>query len=91
MFKGKVHVYKNVDGKETEIKKEFDDEKEFDAFVAANPELREMSEWKTPRWPSFWRLDRLFREFEELGKGDLLDEMEDEMKELFERSRKLLK
>lgn len=54
MFKGKVHLYKNVDGKEEEIKKNFDNEKEFNAFVDKNPELKKLQEfkWKPIKWPS---------------------------------------
>lgn len=91
MFKGKVHLYRNVDGKETELKREFDDKKDFDAFVENNPELKELRDWKPVRWPSLANLGRLFDEFEKLGKRDFLEDIEKEMSELFEKSKKLLK
>lgn len=42
MFKGKIHIYKNVDGKEEEIKKEFDKENDFEKFMEQNPELKKI-------------------------------------------------
>lgn len=92
MFKGQVHLYKNVDGKEEEVKKDFDNEKDFDEFVDKNPELKKLREfeWEPIRWPSLTGLNEFFSEAERLGKTSILDDMEAEMKALFDRSRKLL-
>lgn len=62
MFKGKVHLYKNVDGKEEEIKKTFDNEKEFDAFIDKNPEFKKLQEfqWEPIKWPALSGFKELF-------------------------------
>lgn len=39
MFKGKVSLYKNTDGKEEKIEQEFDDPSEYRAFVRSHPEF----------------------------------------------------
>lgn len=100
MFKGKVHLYKNVDGKEEEVKKEFDNEKEFNAFVDKNQELKKLRDfkWEPIRWPSISGFKDLFEDAKGIKDVDFLKEiekdfekMEKEMKSLFDRSRKLLK
>lgn len=100
MFKGKVHLYKNVDGKEEEIKKEFDNEKEFDAFVDKNPELKKLRDfkWESIKWPSLSGFKDFFEDVRKLWDASFMKEiekdfekMEKEMKSLFERSKKLLK
>lgn len=62
MFKGKIHLYKNVDGKEEEVKKEFNNEKEFNTFIDKNPELKKLQdfEWEPIRWPALSSFKDLF-------------------------------
>jgi len=64
MFKGKVHLYKNVDGKEEEIKKEFTNEKEFNTFVDKYPELKKLQyfKWEPIKWPSLSGFKDLFED-----------------------------
>lgn len=99
MFKWKVHLYKNVDGKEEEIKKEFDNEKEFNAFVDKNPELKKLQDfkWEPIKWPSLTGFRDFFDDAKKLWNDKFIKEieqdfekMEREMKSLFDRSRKLL-
>lgn len=52
MFKGKVRIYKNVDGKEHHFKKNFHNEKDFDTFVNNNPDLKDLKNWEASKWPS---------------------------------------
>lgn len=99
MFKWKVHLYKNIDGKEEEIKKDFDNEKDFDAFIDKNPELKKLQEfkWEPIKWPALSSFKDFFEDTKDFWDTDILKELEDdfekmekEMKSLFERSRKLL-
>lgn len=99
MFKGKIHIYKNVDWKEEEIRKEFTDEGKFENFLKRNPELTELWDfhWKPTRWPSLSMFDDFWEETKKLWNGDFLEEIEEdiakvekEMKSIFDRSRKLL-
>ncbi len=39
MFKGKVYLYKNINGKEKKIDKEFDNEEDYKNFLEENPEF----------------------------------------------------
>jgi hypothetical protein len=66
MFKGKVSLYKNVGGKEERIEKEFDNEKEFDAFVSKHPDFKALRDWKPVRWPEFDGLQAFFEEADRL-------------------------
>lgn len=93
MFKGKIHLYRNVDGKKEELSREFDSEKDFQAFLDKSPELKKFrdTEWSTPRWPVLSDFSQLFENFERLGKDDLLGDLEKDLNSLFERSKKLLK
>lgn len=43
MFKWKIYVYKNVNGKEQKIEKEFTDPREYEQFVTQNPEFAGLS------------------------------------------------
>lgn len=99
MFKAKIHLYKNVDGKEEEIKKEFDSQEAYDAFLKANPDLEKLSgfKWEPMKWPSLSGFKDLFSDFQKLGSRDYVQEMEKEiedmeksMSSLFEKSKKLL-
>lgn len=99
MFKWKVHLYKNVNGKEEEIKKTFDNEKEFNVFLDKNPELKKLQEfkWESVKWPSLSGFKDFFEDTKRLWDTSFMKEMEKdfekmekEMKSLFEKSKKLL-
>lgn len=92
MFKGQIHLYKNVDGKEEEVKKDFDNERDFDEFVDKNPELKKLREfkWEPIKWPALTGMNDFFTEAERLGRTSIIDDMEKEIKSIFDRSRKLL-
>lgn len=99
MFKGTVHLYKNVDGKEEEIKKDFDNEKEFNSFVSNNPELKKLQDlkWETIKWPALSGFKDFFDSTKKLWDTSFMKElekdfekMEKEMKSLFDRSKKFL-
>ncbi|MFZ2256362.1 MAG: hypothetical protein WAW59_07285 [Patescibacteria group bacterium] len=99
MFKGTVHLYKNVDGKEEEVKKDFDDEKDFNSFVEKNPELKKLQDfdWEPIKWPALSGFKDFFDDTKRFGDKSFMKElekdferMEKEMKSLFDRSKKLL-
>lgn len=93
MFKGKIYLSKKEGDKEEKIEQEFDNEKEFDAFIEKNPDLRQLRDfqWTPVRWPdSLLGMRSFFEEAEKEEKFDILSEMERDMNQLFERSRKLL-
>ncbi|HOG15154.1 MAG TPA: hypothetical protein PK674_01060 [Candidatus Absconditabacterales bacterium] len=51
MFKGKVYVYKNINGKEEKIEREFDNSQDFQSFVQNNEVSGLESFSDTPRSP----------------------------------------
>ena len=74
------------------MKKEFDNEKDFNTFVDKNSELKKLRElkWDPIEWPALSGLNSLFDEAKHLGQTNIFDEIEMEMKSLFDRSKKLL-
>lgn len=77
MFKGEIHFYKNVDGKEEEIRREFDNEEEFGVFIDKNPELKKpgsSSKYEPILWPKLPGLNGFLEEAERLEGMRHLDE-----------------
>ena len=94
MFKGKIYVYKNVNGKNEEMSKEFDDEKAFNEFIEKNPSLKEFNHikiWEL-KWPrSLFDLRWFFEDAELLWQKKWIKETEKELDKIFEKSKNLLK
>ena len=55
MFKWKIYVYKNVNGKEEKIEREFDNPKDFQAFAQQNDVLQ----YEDMQMPRLWLWDRV--------------------------------
>lgn len=100
MFKGKVYLSKKEGDKQEKIEREFDNEKDFDAFIDKNPDLKKLRDfkWETIRWPMLAGFDDFFKDLGRLGDQSVLEEaememerMEKEMGKLFQKTRKLLK
>ncbi|MDD2566338.1 MAG: hypothetical protein PHZ26_04595 [Candidatus Gracilibacteria bacterium] len=94
MFKGKIYVYKSVNGKKEEISKEFDTEKEFEDFLDKNPSLKipEKFGFETLKWPkSLFDLKGFLEEAEILGEKKWIKEIEKDLNEIFKKTDKLLK
>ncbi|QFR38895.1 hypothetical protein A9Q91_01530 [Candidatus Gracilibacteria bacterium 28_42_T64] len=91
MFKASIRVYKNINGKEEEIKKDFDNEKEYNDFVEKNPELKKMSEWKELGWPKdLFDMKHFFEERDKILDMSMFDEIEDDFKKLSNKARGML-
>jgi hypothetical protein len=99
MFKGKIYLYKNSDGKEEKVEKEFDNKDEFNEYIEKNPELKKLeSEFEMIRFPkSFNEIREFFNDFDKKLFWDkekkkwFFDEISDDFEKLFEKSKKLLK
>ena len=100
MFKGKVYLSKKEGDKEEKIEKEFNNEKDFDAFIDKNPDLKKLRDfkWEPVRWPMLAGFDDLFKDIKKLGDRSVFEEavkemekMEKEMEKLFQKTKKLLK
>ncbi|MCK9272998.1 hypothetical protein M0P65_05620 [Candidatus Gracilibacteria bacterium] len=97
MFKGKVYLYRKEGKKEEKIEKDFNNEKDFNAYIDKNPNLKELCEykWEPIKWPALSGFDDFFKEikgttfFKEIEKD--INKMEKDMELLFNKSRKLLK
>lgn len=91
MFKGKVRIYKNVNWKEHHFKKNFHNEKDFNDFIERSPDLKDFRDWEKITWSEnlLW-INNFFDEAYELGNQNFLKEMEEDIKRLFDKSRKLL-
>lgn len=98
MFKWKVYLYKNINGKEEKVEKEFDDENKFNSYVDKNPELKKMEQdFEKIDFPkSFNDMRKFFDDFDtklfwdSSTKKWFFDELSDDFNNLFEKSRKLL-
>lgn len=100
MFKWKIYLYKNVGGKEKEIKKKFTSEKKFNEFLEKNPEFKKMDslKWGSVKWPSLSNFKDVFDDLRMLETPDFMkwmvkdiEDMEKQMKKIFGKSKKLLK
>lgn len=99
MFKWKVYLYKNINGKEEKVEKDFDNQEDFNEYIEKNPELKKLEKsFEDIKFPKsfedvksfFDDIDKRFIwEFEE-RKG-FFDELSSDFENLFEKSRKLLK
>ena len=91
MFKAKIRVYKNINWKEEEIKKEFDNEKKYNEFVKKNPEFKELSEWQKVSWSKeLFDIEHLFDLKNSVRDMNMFDEIEKDFKKLSSKARKLL-
>ncbi|EKE26666.1 MAG: hypothetical protein ACD_4C00200G0004 [uncultured bacterium (gcode 4)] len=91
MFSGKIYVYKNINGKKEEIIKEFDNEKDFDDFIEKNPSLKKI-DFPVVRWPrSLFDIKWLIEEAEKNNNRLWINEIEEDLDRIFEKSRKLLR
>ena len=94
MFKWKVYMYKDVNWKKEELSREFDNEKDFQKFIDKNPSLKELKDFpfKNIDWPESLADLRWFFSWALLeGKKDFVDEIEKDLKKVFEKSKKLLR
>ena len=59
------------------MKKEFDNEKDFNTFVDKNSELKKLRElkWDPIEWPALSGLNSLFDEAKHLGQTNIFDEI----------------
>lgn len=98
MFKGKIYLYKNINGKEEKVEKDFDNEEDFKKYVNQNPEFKKMDQdFDKIMFPkSFYDTKNFFEEFDRrlfwdnMAKKWLFDELSDEFNNLFEKSKNLL-
>lgn len=98
MFKGKVYLYKNIDGKEEKVEKYFDNQDKFNKYIEQNPELKKMEkDFEKIEFPkSFDDIKKFFDDFDKKffwdfsKKKSLFDELNGDFKKLFEKSKKLL-
>jgi len=91
MFKGKVRVYKNVNGTDVSFKKTFDNEKDFNHFVENNPDLKQLKNWEEFKLPAYFLdLNNMFEEAYKLEKNSFFDDLEMDFKNLYDKSKKLL-
>ncbi len=100
MFKGTIHFYKSIDGKEKEILKTFYEEKEFDEFVTKNIDIEALDEfeWEMSRRPSLSDLKIFYEEVMKVWDSHFIKELEKgfdtigkNRKSLMDRSLRFLK
>jgi hypothetical protein len=91
MFKAKVRIYKNVNWEKHHFKKNFHDEKSFNEFVDKNPDLKALNDWELSNWPdNLFEINNFFDEAFRLWNKNFFKEMEEDVKKMFEKSKKLL-
>lgn len=98
MFKWKVYLYKNIDGKEEKVEKEFDNQDDFKEYVDKNPELKKLeNDFEKIDFPqSFDEMKTFFNDFDKKFFWDnnkkkwFFDELNDDFEKLFKKSQKLL-
>jgi hypothetical protein len=98
MFKWKVYLYKNINGKEEKIEKNFNDEKEFNDYIASNPELKKLeNQWKEIKFPdTFKEVRKMFDDFdlrlfwEDKDKKWFFNELSEDFKKLSNKAKKLI-
>ncbi len=98
MFKWKVYLYKNMNGKEEKVEKEFDNQDDFDKYIEQNPELKKMEkDFEKIDFPkSFNEMKKFFDDFDTKVFWDtrkkkwFFDELSNDFEKLFEKSQKLL-
>jgi len=98
MFKWKVYLYKNIDGKEEKVEKEFDNQDNFNKYVEQNPELKKMEkDFEKIEFPkSFVDMKKFFDDFDKKFFWDIdkkkwfFDQLNGDFEKLFEKSKKLL-
>lgn len=91
MFKGKVRLYRNINWKEESINKEFNNEKDFNAFVESNPEFKNLWSWEPISiQDDLSDINNLFEEASSSWQKSFFDGIKDELKKLKDKSKKLL-
>lgn len=91
MFKWKVKIYKNIDGKEERVFKIFHNEKDFNSFIEKNKDLKDFKSWEQIKWPdSLFDVKWFFNEAERLWNTEFFKEMNRELENLLEKGKKFL-
>lgn len=91
MFKGKVKIYKNIDGKEERVFKSFDNEKDFNAFIEKNQDLKDFQKWDHLKWwDSMFDIKWFFDDAKRIGDMSFFKEMQDNLEKMLEETKKLL-